>query len=287
MANEELANAPAQPNERPFKEDVRKQLLQRGGLSVPLQLRMALKNIFFRKPGDTLTTRQFVVARIGSLRRHRTLLPLEKSCQLWHVARHAPVAYLVVPKASQTALAYSVQNIRHPVSSDEVNRMRLTRLTRPQRKYFKFTFVRDPFQRLASFYMNKFVDTSRPYEYQYYLAGIFPRGISFAELVQLVCQIPDELADRHFLSQSRIVIRGKRKVDFIGRAERLPEEYEPIRRRYGFPPLTRQNESAPYDYRELYTEELVEQVAAHYAEDIECFGYQAAHQELLRACAGR
>ena len=49
------------------------------------------------------------------------------------------------------------------------------------------------------------------------------------------------------------------------------------------------NTSRDYDYRDLYTEELVQRVARRYAGDIERFGYgyQDAHRALLRHVRAR
>ena len=198
----------------------------------------------------------------------------------WYVARHAPVAYLGNTKTASGSLREAMLQDERGLMPDYPWHQR--RLRPDQRAHFKFTFVRDPFARLASFYMHKVVGEG-PTETEHYLWGALRLDLGFDVLARAVCQIPDALADRHFLSQHEIVCPlGKPRVDFVGRFESLPEQFEPIRQRYGLPALDRRNASPAYDYRDLYTEELVERVATRYAGDIERFGYQDAHRELLR-----
>ena len=200
----------------------------------------------------------------------------------WHVARHAPVAYLANTKTASSSLVTTM--LQDETGSASMDSLRQRRLRPDQRAHFKFTFVRDPFARLASFYMHKIVG-ERPAKIEHYLWGAALRlDLGFDVLARTVCQIPDALADRHFRSQHCKICPsgGEPQVDFVGRFESLPEQFEPIRQRYGLPALRRENASPDYDYRDLYTEELVERVATRYAGDIERFGYQDAHRELLR-----
>ena len=203
---------------------------------------------------------------------------------MWYVAaRGAPVAYLNVTKAASSALSAAVQD-----ETDRFRTVRQRRLRPDQRSHFKFAFVRDPFARLASCYMHLVKSTHHLSVLNRYLWGALRLDLGFDVFARTVCQIPDALADRHFLSQSRQLFPGGEPlVDFVGRFERLEEQFEPLRRRYGLAALRRMNASPGYDYRKLYTEELVELVARRYAEDIERFGYQDARRELLRHASER
>ena len=217
-------------------------------------------------------------ALLAQVRHHRK--------PLWFVAKDAPVAYLTNAKAARTSLVRAMRQ-------DEADRSlifqsRQHRLQPSQRAHFKFTFVRDPFSRLASFYMDKVRNNDSARALRAYLWGVFSPGLNFSTTTRIVCQIPDALADRHFRSQHAMLLPGgKPLVDFVGRFESLPEQFEPIRQRYGLAPLRRMNTSPDYDYRDLYTEDLVQRVARRYAGDIERFGYQDAHQALLRHVRAR
>lgn len=59
------------------------------------------------------------------------------------------------------------------------------------------------------------------------------------------------------------------------------EEYEVIRTKYGLDPLEHKNSSSKYDYRDYYTEELVNLVYRRYKIDFETFGYEDEYERLM------
>ena len=63
-----------------------------------------------------------------------------------------------------------------------------------QRAHFKFTFVRDPFARLASFYMDKMVRRRPGAGFEFYLWGAMRIDLGFSTIARIVCQVPDALA---------------------------------------------------------------------------------------------
>jgi hypothetical protein len=74
-----------------------------------------------------------------------------------------------------------------------------------------------------------------------------------------------------------IDLSGRVVVDFIGRYERLGEDFAEACRRIGMPapalPHQRQARDRQKDYRGYYTDETAELVARHFARDIEILGY--------------
>ena len=208
---------------------------------------------------------------------------------LWFVAKDAPVAYLANAKVASSALSRTIYQAEE-TNWEVIYASHQNRLQPSQRAHFKFTFVRDPFARLASFYMDKVVRKGPGAGFEFYLWGAMRVDLGFNAVARIVCQVPDALADRHFCSQHAMILPGGEPlVDFVGRLESLPEQLEPIRQRYGLAPLrgAHGNVSPDYDYRDLYTEDLVQRVARRYAGDIERFGYQDAHQALLRHVRAR
>ena len=89
----------------------------------------------------------------------------------------------------------------------------------------------------------------------------------------------DDVADRHWMSQHRILALdqpGLITYDFVGRLENLSDDYERLVEitKLDLPPLTHKLKTqAPDDFRKLYNEQSVEQIAKRYQRDIELFGY--------------
>ncbi len=151
---------------------------------------------------------------------------------------------------------------------------------------FTFAFVRNPWDRLLSCYRDKIggevdgytrftrrpgvADCLAPFE-------AFEAGMSFEAFALAVASIPDDRADAHFRSQHTFVaVGGALAVDFLGRYERLAEDFETVRRRIGLPDLELPRLQAarePVDYAERYTPSARRAVEARFARDIELFGY--------------
>jgi hypothetical protein len=111
----------------------------------------------------------------------------------------------------------------------------------------------------------------------------FHKDMSFADFVRAVSRIPDRLSDIHFRSQHTFFYhRGKLMADFVGRFERISEDWDVLREKFDLPALPHQNRSQHEDYRSAYTPELAAIAATRYAKDIELFGYTEAVEELVR-----
>ena len=128
-------------------------------------------------------------------------------------------------------------------------------------RFFKFAFVRNPWDRLAS-------------EYRY-----LKEKIPFAAFVErmLAEDYPDP--SRHIKAQVDFLTdeHGKIIVDFVGRFEALAVDFGEVARRLelGRVKLPHRNSSSLFrrSYRNYYDERLREQVRQFYAADIERFNY--------------
>jgi hypothetical protein len=170
-----------------------------------------------------------------------------------------------------------------------------TTLSEDERSFFKFTFVRNPFQRIASCYCDKIAnpDKNTPgnFLYENYFFFFKPflllrPDMTFAQFVRRVAKIPDAMADRHFKSQYSIIYdRGDCLVDYVGRMENLSSDFDFLKQKFDLPELPQYNRSRHrIDYMKLYNRDLVEIVARRYRKDIEFFGYQDIYRKMLDAC---
>lgn len=142
-------------------------------------------------------------------------------------------------------------------------------------RYFKFTFVRNPYDRLVSAFhflqqggMN---DADRGWyerelgEYDDF--GNFVRG----------WLTPDNIYKYwHFMPQHHFMWdpAEKIRVDYLGRFERLDTDFKYIADRLGCAAtLPKSNSSARKSYKDYYDDETKEIVGAVYRQDLELIGY--------------
>ena len=131
--------------------------------------------------------------------------------------------------------------------------------------YFKFAFVRNPFDRFVS-----------------YCAFMTRESGAFARQPQ---QVMHEILFRQrptghilFQPQHQLLVDadGKLLADDIGRVEQMQESYDRLCARIGIPSaaLGKVNSSSRGDWRRYYDTPLAEGVAALYRRDLELFGYE-------------
>ena len=136
--------------------------------------------------------------------------------------------------------------------------------------YFKFTFCRNPYDKLVSAY--KFFRLAKKYT-------TFRNFIKDTKLFKDVKNILEQDfclntgLEYHLLPG---VYFTKHGVDFIGRFENLQEDFDTVCDKLGIPQqqLPHKNKSNHKHYTEYYDDETRELVAKKYAKDIEYFGYK-------------
>jgi len=136
------------------------------------------------------------------------------------------------------------------------------------RGYFKFAFVRNPWSRLVSWYnmcrsrpgKNRFMRKSHWQidSFEHFLTNVGGRS------QRLLYEQVDYLLDA----------RGRPLLDYVGRFERLNEDFAYICRRLGIAAeLPHANPGPVVDYRAYYNDRTRQLVADRYRRDLDYFGY--------------
>ena len=131
--------------------------------------------------------------------------------------------------------------------------------------YFKFAFVRNPFDRFVS-----------------YCAFMTRADGAFLKNPQQVMRyiLFQARPDQHILFQPQHTFvtgaDGKLLADQIGRVEEMQASYDAICERIGIPSaqLGQVNSSRRGSYRDYYDQALIDGVAGYYRRDLELFGYE-------------
>lgn len=136
---------------------------------------------------------------------------------------------------------------------------------------YKFTFVRNPWDKVVSLY---------EYRYRKNKTEIASRGITFTQWLSLTHgQDPDPFYYQNIKSFQPQVEwlkddEGNITTDFIGKFESIRTDFEKIKQAIGTKAeLPHLNATDRSNYKDYYTDETREIVAAWYHEDIKFLGY--------------
>ena len=143
------------------------------------------------------------------------------------------------------------------------------------REYFKFTVVRNPYERYVS--ACTFLNRRNP-------------GYAGKERAFMKTALTRQRFRERALIRPQVALlangAGTVGMNFVGRYERLQQSFEQVCECIGIPPnrLARRNASRHGDYRRYYDEALLEQVSAFYRADFEQFEYPIAETPEALAC---
>lgn len=143
-------------------------------------------------------------------------------------------------------------------------------------RYFKFTFVRNPWDRLVSafHFLKKGGVNQRDAQWAARQLGEFA---DFGDFVRRWINSRNIYRGIHFIPQFEFlrVAGSAPKVDFVGRFENLEEDFQHIAQTIGAESVLakRNSRSVGRDFREYYEDDTVQIVADAFATDIELFGY--------------
>jgi hypothetical protein len=149
--------------------------------------------------------------------------------------------------------------------------------------YFKFAFVRNPWDILVSYYFyqkKKVADwsasnpaaeedanTFKIWKHTIQTYPTFDKYVKHGGWLKLAGRLQYDWISNEY---------GKKIVDYVGRLENIQKDFDKVCDKIGIPrqKLGVSNKSEHKHYTELYDDETREIVAEKYAKDIEYFGYK-------------
>jgi len=190
----------------------------------------------------------------------------EHRCVFIHIPKCAGVSVSQSLFGNQGAGHYSANTMRQVLGDDIYN------------QYFTFTFVRNPWDRLASaFHFLKrggFNDTDRRWA-----SAHLQQYDDFSTFVNNWVTPEHVRSWIHFQPQCDFICgaNGALDVDFVGRFEQLDKDFQTLCNKLGFERVLaslNQNRSGQPYYQSLYDDQTRDIVAQVYARDIELLNYR-------------
>lgn len=151
-------------------------------------------------------------------------------------------------------------------------------------EFFKFTFVRNPYERILSAYLDKIVGNSperKQIDNNRKMANrMKSEECSFAEFIDTVKKIPDNTRDKHWRTQFSLTMKNFVRYDYIGKIERFNADVTKIQSISGisfqgikeFSPHKTEAKSKMDNY--YSDKDARDTVLDIYSKDFEVFGYQ-------------
>ncbi len=221
--------------------------------------------------------------------------------EVWRI-EDTNLAYIQIPKiATRSIRACLTEHLLNcegldiekdhlsPVKMEEIERryakhMRHRDIMELKNRYCIFAFVRNPLERLFSCYKNKVLDVRNTGGKNiFYNLGIEP-WMSFQQFVEIVSDIPDYQADRHFRSQHWFLnYRGQPLVDKIFKMEEFDHNWGQLAQEYGLPSPPHRNKSRGegQSLAEVYDAQTLRLAMARYGQDLDQYGYRDQALSLL------
>jgi hypothetical protein len=246
----------------------------------------------YRRAVHELRRGAYAVARRRNARRLRMLLDENSRTyySLTHFARTQSI-FVHIPKASGISInrqLYGSIGAGHM----KVSEYELAFSAADFYRYFKFAFVRNPWDRLFSAYRFLKAGGMLKIDRAWADKHLAPYP-DFRSFVLDGLQREDIAAHMHFVPQHRFLASFDHSgypIDFLGFFENLDEDYALIVRRLGHgEALEHHNRTAgeQRDYRDAYDPAMIARVAEVYREDIRLFGYEFDGSGLKRQLADR
>jgi hypothetical protein len=142
--------------------------------------------------------------------------------------------YCATPKVACTSIMLTLQRLEigdmtfSHGNDGSIHERHLSPLKSPEvedieRSKFKFCFVRNPFDRLLSCYLDKvYNEASLERRFQIALGKTGP--VSFREFIDVICDEPDDAMEPHYAPQAQVTCQDVVRYDYAGRFEALEKD---------------------------------------------------------------
>lgn len=142
-----------------------------------------------------------------------------------------------------------------------------SKISQGTKDYFKFAFVRNPWDRIVSCYFHKVVTKADPS-----FARCFDKSFDF--FVDYIASKDLTTANRHLRLQTRLI--PYQHCDFIGKIDNFAEDLQYISDHLGLEmiAITPRHKTEHDHYSAYYTPRTRKIIARKYREDIEVFGFK-------------
>ena len=175
--------------------------------------------------------------------------------------------FIHIPKSAGSSI--------HSTFSQTASDHEMLKINHKNKDYFKFTFVRNPFDRFVSTYFY-FKDYGRDNFGDMLTGYIVNRFSSFEDFTKNFINIPSKLfAYPHFNEQ--VCWTSNMDFDFIGRFENVEEDFKTICKKIEKPyrrmPHHKRSRNRKH-YTEYYNDETRQIIENKYAKDLDHFGYK-------------
>jgi len=225
-----------------------------------------------------------------------TSYPLPDNRGVAFVSHNHQFIYYEVPKAACSSIKLFIGTIDGIIENlpRNVHSLPIPKLSLPEARltlykdYFHFTFVRNPYDRLLSCYIEKVYEPgsglrNRPFkfpngefnEFLRHYGQLEFRKMSFGDFIQFVTRVPNRHCNKHFIPQHCLL--NLDVLDFIGHIENFDQDFLYVRKQIGLsddiPQPQKMNASKHSHYQSYYNDKLRKMVACKYARDLEIFNY--------------
>lgn len=184
------------------------------------------------------------------------------------ISREKKIIWFRVAKAGSRTLFHELRE--NGVKLDAEHAMSVYYAPRLYRDYFKFAFVRNPWDRLVSCWNNKVLDEN----YFQFSEPVREKMRVFENFVAYVASLDVERCDQHLRLQCRLI--DLNHIDFLGRLESFGTDLHALFELLQLDVTGSAVRNASRNrkpYRQYYSDELAETVGRLYRRDVQVFRY--------------